>query len=119
MANSKSLRTLARFRDCEAVMDKALEHPGLLYRLPTSGEAIQFKQRCNTYRKQLREQSVSIGDGEIVPVGETAYDVLVIRQVLADGTSAREGTFIRFDHHVNSLGEMILPTGEAEQLTLD
>lgn len=119
MANSKSLTTLARFKDCEIVMDRALETPGLLYRLPSSGEAIQFKQRCNTWRKRLREQVEEGPGGEFLPVGETAYDILVIRQVHEDGTSSREGRCIRFDHHVNTPGEFLLPSGEVEKIDLE
>lgn len=118
MANSKSLKTLVRFKDCAAVMERALEHPGLLYRLPNAGQAVQFKQRCNTYRKALREQVEEIGPGEFATVGETAFDILVIRQVHEDGTSSREGNCIRFDHLVNDLGDFILPDGSTEPLDL-
>ena len=87
----------AAFDDVKAVMDIALEKPGLRYVLPTYGAAVNFKQRCYRYRNLLRQMS-----GEQVSAipghrAETSYDSLVIRQYDDEGKPSKKGRHLSFD----------------------
>jgi len=100
------------YSDVKFVMDMALEKDGLKYVCETPGKAINFKQRCNRYRNLLREMTQETLMHVPGQRAETLYDVLVIRQVNADGESDRRGAVIVFEHH-RPEGRLIDPeTGE-------
>lgn len=100
------------YTDVKYVMDIALEKPGLRYECDTSGKAINFKQRCNRYRNLLRDMAQETIMHVPGQRGETAYDILVIRQVNSEGNSDRRGTILVFEHHAPE-GRIIDPeTGE-------
>lgn len=100
------------YNDVKFVMDMAVEKPGLRYVLESPGRATHFKQRCNRYRNLLREQAQE--QGSLIPGyrAETVYDILVIRQINAEGKPDRSGAVLIFDHHVTE-GRLYDPvTGE-------
>lgn len=89
----------AAYADVRTVMDLAVRKPGLRYILSSPGRAVHFKQRCNAYRNLLRNQAQEVG--ALIPGyrAETLYDILVIRQINAEGNPDRLGTILVFDHH--------------------
>ena len=102
----------AAYGDVKYVLDIALGKPGLQYRLPTPGAAVNFKQRCNRYRTLMREMAAETFLGVPGTRAETAYDPLVIRQVGPDLKPSREGCILLFEHQVIE-GTLIDPeTGE-------
>ena len=107
----------AAYADVKVVMDLAVDRPGLQYHCKTHGAAINFKQRCNSYRNLLREMSaeqVSLIPGHRA---ETVYDVLVIRQVDTSLSHSRKGAILIFDHE-EPRGKLIDPeTGEELHLS--
>jgi hypothetical protein len=98
----------AAYGDVKTLMDLAVEKPGLQYICKTHGAAINFKQRCNHYRNLLREMAAE--QTMLIPGyrAETAYDVLVIRQVDAEGNPSRKGAILIFDHQ-EPAGQIIDP----------
>lgn len=108
---SRKRDSLAAYGDVQFVMEKALEIPGLRATFETSGRATHFKQRCNQYRNLLRKlESERLG---AIPGqnAQTAFDVLVIRTVNAEGKSDRAGCIVRFDHQ-NPDFKITTPEGE-------
>lgn len=103
----------AHYGDVKRVMDLALKKPGLKCRFSTPGKAINFKQRCNRYRKLMRE--IAAEQVELVPGNraEVAYDVLCISTIREDGTPDKKaGTLVLFSHYTEP-DEIIDPdTGE-------
>jgi len=102
----------AAYNDVKFVMELAVEKPGLKYVSASAGKAINFKQRCNRYRNLLRE----IAAESMIHVpgqrGATLFDILVIRQVNAEGESDRKGAVLIFDHE-RADGQIFDPeTGE-------
>lgn len=87
------------YTDVKYVMDLALEKPGLRYECDSPGKAINFKQRCNRYRNLLRDMAHETLMHVPGQRAETAYDILVIRQVNAAAESDRKGTILVFEHH--------------------
>lgn len=88
----------AAYEDVKFVLDMAVKKPDLLYVCETVGQAIHFKQRCNTYRKLLREQQAEISG--LIPGHrpESLYDILVISQVNGEGEPDRQGAVLKFRH---------------------
>ena len=102
----------AAYADVKQVMDYALKKPGLRYILSSYGRAVHFKQRCNTYRNMLRDMENEMLEKVPGARGETAYDILIIRQVNEEGESDRKGNTLLFEHHKTE-GKLIDPdTGE-------
>jgi len=87
------------YTDVKYVMDLALTKPGLRYECDSPGKAINFKQRCNRYRNLLRDMAQETIMHVPGQRAETAYDVLVIRQVNAAAESDRQGAILVFEHH--------------------
>jgi hypothetical protein len=87
------------YGDVKFVMDLALNKPGLRYECDSAGKAINFKQRCNRYRNLLRDMAQEAVLHVPGQRAETAYDILVIRQVNAEGESDRRGAVLVFEHH--------------------
>lgn len=110
---SRKASSPSAYGDVKFVMDLALEKPGLRYECSSHGVAINFKQRCNRYRNLLREMAME----QVLHVpgqrAETAYDVLVIRQVNAEGEPDRRGCILVFDRHVAE-GRIIDPETNEE-----
>lgn len=91
--------TTAAYADVRRVMDAALEQPGLSYRLPTSGKARNFTQRCNKFRANLRRAIADDLEMSLRPgAAETIYDSLCIScptgsRVVTLGIRELEGEF--------------------------
>ena len=96
---SAKSKSLAAYGDCKTVLDMALQVDGLQYVLSSVGRAVNFKLRCNRYRVLLREVEQEMLAATPGARAEIAYDILLIRQVDAEGESSRQGTIIKFDHH--------------------
>jgi len=112
MSKSKKRNSPAAYSDVKTIMDFALQKPGLIYECSTVGGAVNFKQRCNRYRNLLREIQQEQFFGIPGQRAETAYDVLVIRQIDAEGNPNRRGARLVFDHEI-ATGRLIDPdTGE-------
>jgi hypothetical protein len=102
----------AAYSDVKHVMDIALKKPGLIYECNTHGKAVNFKQRCNRYRNLMRDMAQEQMFGLPGVRAETAYDVLVIRQINEEGEPDRKGRRLVFDHE-RAVGKIIDPdTGE-------
>lgn len=105
------------YGDVKLVMDLALTKPGLRYECQSPGKAVNFKQRCNRYRNLLRsmqQESIMHVPGQRA---ETAYDILVIRQVNENYQPDRQGLILVFEHH-SPEGRIIDPeTGQEISLT--
>lgn len=100
------------YTDVRYVMDIALKKPNLRYVCDNSGAAVNFKQRCNRYRNLLREMSQEQVQHIPGQRAETAYDILVIRQLNEAGEPDRKGVVLVFEHH-KPQGRLIDPeTGE-------
>jgi len=54
MPTSRNLNT---YTDVRRVLDTALQHGGIRYKLPTRGKATNFRLRANTYRLLLQKQA--------------------------------------------------------------
>lgn len=107
----------AAYRDCEAIMDRALEIPGLVYELPSNDAAVRFRARCYQFRKLMLEYARRQYEG-VFEDAETVYDALVIRMTDENGKSTKTGRFLRFDHEITH-GKLHFPDGttvEAETL---
>tara|TARA_R110000868_G_scaffold76760_8_gene220462 strand:- start:3144 stop:3512 length:369 start_codon:yes stop_codon:yes gene_type:complete len=115
MTNSK-LSSPAAYSDVRTVLDLALEKPGLIYKLKSYGQAINFRQRCNRYRKILREQEVEISGHVPGFRPETAYDTLNIRQTDEHGKWDNHGLFIRFE--LQELGGDLIDPVSGEIITI-
>jgi hypothetical protein len=111
MTNKKASSPSA-YGDVKTVMDLALKKAGLRYECSTPGRAVNFKQRCNRYRNLIRAQAQELGFGIPGYRAETAYDILVIRQINSEGVPDRRGQTLIFEHHTPE-GRIIDPeTGE-------
>jgi hypothetical protein len=88
----------AAYGDVKFVLDMAIKQPGLLYECTDSGRAIYFRQRCNRYRNLLRTMQAELMTLTPGVRAQTAYDVLVIRQIGAEGKASSSGNTLRFDH---------------------
>lgn len=105
-------RSPAAYNDVKTVMDLAVNKPGLEYHLSSVGRAVNFKQRCNLYRNLLRSQAEELAVGIPGYRAQTAYDILIIRQVNAEKKPDRHGCILIFEHHEPE-GKIIDPeTGE-------
>lgn len=112
MKSSFKSASPAAYADVKYVMEMAVNKPGLQYHLSSLGATINFKQRCNRYRNLLREQAAELTANIPGYRPETAFDMLVIRQVNAEGKPDKRGCILIFDHHVPE-GRLIDPeTGE-------
>jgi hypothetical protein len=106
------------YGDVIYVLNKALEMPGLIYELESVGKAVHFKQRCNTYRKMLREQATELAGLTPGFRPEISYDILVISQTDIDGKPDRQGRRIVFRHQ-DPIGKLIDPeTGKEIEIDL-
>jgi len=88
----------AAYQDCEQVMNKALDNPGMIVTFPTVGAAINFRQRCYRYRnivRALNEEVTALVPGR---AAVTAYDVLVIRHHNLE-PGKRTSRWLRFDRY--------------------
>jgi hypothetical protein len=102
----------AAYGDVKFILELAVKKPGLQYVLKSSGAAVNFKQRCNKYRNLIREMAAETVLNIPGHRAETAYDVLVIRQVGPDRLPDRHGCTILFEHQQLS-GSIIDPeTGD-------
>ena len=116
---TKRRDSLVGLSDCKAVMDAAVENPGLQYELPTVGAAINFRQRCYRFRKLMLEIEAERIGSELG--ASTKYDILVIRHIhLPEGTNEKTGKpwttsrWLQFDHKT-VFGKLHFPDGtEAE-----
>ena len=90
----------AYFTNHAKVMDAALAAPGLHYRLPTRGAAINFRQNCYRYRNLLRKLEFQRLFGTPGMAPSTVYDCLTISFAGASDSStlvfsiADEGTIV-------------------------
>jgi len=96
------------YSDVKHILDLALEKPGLIYRLPTYGKAINFRQRCHRYTNLLREMQDEVADFVPGHRSETLYDKILIRQINEEGSVDKYGRSLRFDF-VEPEGELIDP----------
>lgn len=102
----------AAYEDVKHVLNLAVDKPGLRYELETPGKAMHFKQRCNRFRKMLRDMEQEMLAGVPGVRAQTLYDRLVIRQTNAEGKPDRRGTILVFDHE-SITGRLFDPeTGE-------
>lgn len=102
----------AAYSDVRTVMDLALQKPGLIYRLPTAGQAINFRQRCHRYAAILRDQQTEQAANVPGFRAETVYDTLLIRQLDESGKSSNRGRSLQFTIRIAE-GELIDPeTGQ-------
>lgn len=103
----------ASYRDCHFVMEAAINRDGLQYVCSTVGAAINFKQRCNRYRSELRRLDAERMAHIPGYSPESPFDALRVRQVNAFGDSDAKGAVIQFDHSAAGEGKLIDPsTGE-------
>ena len=115
---SKKANSPVSYGDVKYVMDIAIKKPGLIYKLATPGQAVNFKQRCNRYRNMLREQQEELYAGVPGQRASTTYDALVIRQTNPEQQPDRKGQWLIFDHQEVS-GELIDPeTGETIKIEM-
>jgi hypothetical protein len=112
--------SLVGLADCKAVMDAAVDHPGLQYELPTIGAAINFRQRCYRFRKLMLEIEAERIGSELG--ASTKYDVLVIRHInLPEGINANTGKpftasrWLQFDHKT-VFGKLHFPDGTESEI---
>lgn len=112
MAKTLKANSPAAYADVKYVMEIAVNKPGLEYHMTSPGAAINFKHRCNRYRNLVRDM-VAESAGNIPGFrAETAFDMLVIRQVNLQKEPDRRGTILIFDH-IQTSGVLIDPeTGE-------
>ena len=128
MTNKKIPRvseTNAAYADVRRVMDAALEHPGLQYRLPTPGKARNFTQRCNKFRANLRraiadDLELSFRSGP----AETIYDSLCVScpkgsRTITISTRVLEGELLTADGEDLVLPEEVDATSNVTDLGLD
>ena len=115
--------SLVGLADCKAVMDAAVEHPGLQYELPTVGAAINFRQRCYRFRKLMLEIEATRIGSELG--ASTKYDILVIRHInLPAGINERTGKpwttsrWLQFDHKT-VFGKLHFPDGTEGQVEIE
>jgi len=115
---STSSKSLASYTDCQRVMDIALERPGLLYELDTTGQAVNFRMRCHRFRSLLLklEEDRLMGVPGLSP--STAYDTLVIRFAnVPEGENVSNQ--LRFDHRSQTPGKLLDPdTGQEIKVDL-
>ena len=110
---SRKDKSPAAYGDVKFILDLAVQKPGLQYVLKTSGAAVNFKQRCNKYRNLVRDMAAETVQNIPGYRAETAYDILVIRQVDPNLVPDRHGCTIMFEHQQLS-GTIIDPeTGDA------
>lgn len=110
---SRKDKSPAAYGDVKFILDLAVQKPGLQYVLKTSGAAVNFKQRCNKYRNLVRDMAAETVQNIPGYRAETAYDILVIRQVDEKLVPDRHGCTIMFEHQQIS-GTIIDPeTGNA------
>lgn len=95
---SRKDKSPAAYGDVKFILDLAVQKPGLQYVLKTSGAAVNFKQRCNKYRNLVRDMAAETVQNIPGYRAETAYDILVIRQVDANLVPDRHGCTIMFEH---------------------
>lgn len=105
----------AAYADVKFVLDMALNKPGLRYILKTYGAAVNFKQRCYTYRNLIREMTAETLQGIPGVRAETAYDKIVIKQINEANEFDRKGCVLVFEH-IELDGRLIDETGEEIQL---
>lgn len=97
---------LATYADCKQVMDTAVAHNlRLTYQLHTEGDAINFRQRCYSFRKLLYMENREIPG----MTAGTRYDALRIRIA---------GKSVIFEPHEAS-GIMLNDKGEVVQATVE
>lgn len=100
------------YGDVKTVLEHAMQHPGLLYRLKSYGAAVNFRQRCYKYMKLLREIESEQAFGVPGFRPEILFDCLIIRQIDETGEVNSKGRVLRFEQH-EMTGVMIDPnTGE-------
>ena len=109
--------TPTAYADVIYVLNLALAKPGLIYQLADTGKAVHFKQRCNAYRKMLREQATELAGLTPGFRPEVSYDLLVISQTDLDGKPDRRGVRIVFRHET-PLG-LILDPETGKEITFD
>lgn len=116
MTRSKS-SSPAAFRDVKHVLDLAVKKPGLRYKLKSPGKAVNFKQRCNIYRRLVREMAAETLMAMPGMRAETAYDCIIIRQINDAGEPDRKlGCILVFDHQ--ELGGELFDPETGEQIEL-
>ncbi|RMD51679.1 hypothetical protein D6827_01700 [Candidatus Parcubacteria bacterium] len=101
---SKPINSPAAYADVIAIMQRALNDPGLTVEFETPGEAKHFRQRCNSARLLLRKMEAE----RIAHIPgmrpQIAFDTLVIRLVDATGKAHKDGTIVRFDRNTQFAG---------------
>lgn len=121
MTKQRSLKadSPVAYPDIKFVLDLALRKDGLRYEFSSPGRAIHFKQRCYKYRNLLREMQQEQLFGVPGARASTAYDLLIVSQINAEGQPDKLGSVLIFRHFAPQ-GKLIDPeTGEEIEMKLD
>jgi hypothetical protein len=80
-------KNLGTYSDVRVVLDAALRHGSVTYKLKTTGSAVNFRQRCYAFRKVLLQEMMKT---PLLPgiVPSTPYDHLAFT---TDGTAVKVG----------------------------
>lgn len=81
MGKSYLTSSPSAYLDVRRILEIAKDRPELIYKLPTRGKAINFRQRCYRYRRVLAEQQAAIVEGIPGASVTTPYDSIVVEYI--------------------------------------